>query len=169
MSRSDRCATCGRPRGLEQIRPSFSIHPWPHVPRTDNPDDQPYQVANDLICHVTIYRNGGYRDDTHLCNECLRIGLRAIKLEIDKLLGELDADHDKDDEIAKLTERLHTLQHRHYNVCFDHDRMQGRLAGVLQLVPDDARRGAAEQERRGIAEDVVSMAEWEVKRGKART
>ncbi len=151
--RSERCWTCGRKRGLEQQRRSWGIHPTLFVPRTDNPEDKPAQSANDLICSVSIYRNGGAGDDTHLCNDCLRIGLRAIKVAVSKALEELDADHDKDATVADLTERLGRLQVKHHNVCFDHDRMQTRLGDLLGLVPET------------IDREVVRVAEFEVSRG----
>lgn len=151
--REERCATCGRPRGLEQRRGSWGIHPKPYVPRTGNPEDSPAQTANDLICSVAIYRNGGAGEDTHLCNECLRVGLRAIKVELSELLAELDADHDKDAEIAELTERLAKLQFKHNMICFDHNRMQERLGDLLERPSDP---------------DVVEYAKWEASRGPAR-
>lgn len=151
--RSERCATCGRKRGLEQQRGSWGIYPTPFVPRTDNPEDKPCQSSNDLICAVSVYRNGGAGDDTHLCNDCLRIGLRAIKVAVSEALDELDADHDKDREIAELTERLGRLQMKHDNVCFDHNRMQTRMSDLLKIVSTTAHQ------------EVVRVASWEVSRG----
>jgi hypothetical protein len=81
--------------------------------------------------------------------------LRAIKVEISGLLADLDADHDKDAELAELTERLSSLQYRHYNVCFDHDRMQQRLGELLQHVRDST------------PEDILHVARFEAERGKA--
>jgi hypothetical protein len=155
--RSDRCATCGRKRGLEQQRRSWGTHPTVWIPCTDDPEDNPAQSSNDLICSVSVYRNGGAGEDTHLCDRCLRIGLRAVKVAVSEALEELDADHDKDATIADLTERLGLLQAKHYNVCFDHDRMQGRMGDLLKLVPKTADR------------EVVRMAEFEVSRGPAST
>lgn len=158
--RNERCSTCGRPRGLEQPRESFGIHSTPSIPRTDDPSDKPWQIHNDLICRVScrvsVYRNGGTSEDSHLCNECLRIALRAIKVEVSALLGELDAEHDKDAEMARLTERLSLLQARHNNVCYDHNRMQERLRDLLPHV------------RRNADREVVEMATWEATRGPAR-
>lgn len=106
----DHCATCGRPRGISVPRRSWSYHATVHVPRTGNPDDHPAQMANDLICSAAVYRNGGSDEHTHLCDDCIRTGLRVLKLEIDSLLSELDDGHDKDSEIAHLTARLAALQ-----------------------------------------------------------
>lgn len=151
--RGDRCWTCGRRRGIEPKRASFGTSPDAYIPRTDDPDDSPAQIANDLICRVSVYRNGGTNDSTHLCNECLRIGLRAIKVRVCELLDELDLGHDKDAEIAELTKRLAHLQLRHHNVCYAHDRMQGRLADLLGHVSSSADA------------EVVRVAEFEVQRG----
>lgn len=152
-TRADRCATCGRPRGLSQRRQSWGIHPTVYIPRTGNPDDKPWQIANDLICSASVYRNGGTSSDTHLCDECLRIAVRALKVQLDTLLGELDEGHDKDAELAGLAQRVSALQYRHYMACFDHNRMQDRLSAVLQHVSD-----TADQEE-------VRLARWEVERG----
>lgn len=153
--RSQRCCTCGRPRGLEQRRQSWWICPTVFVPRTANPADKPWQYANDLLVSAGVRRNGGDGDDTHICNECLRIGLREIKVRISDLLAELDAGHDKDAELSELTERLARLQLQHHNVCFDHDRMQERMRDLLAHKSD-----AADPE-------VVRMAEYEVGRAPA--
>ena len=79
------------------------------VPPTGNPDDRPAQTSNDLIVNASVWRNGGISEKTHLCDRCLRIGLRAIKARIDALLESLDGGGDKDAELVELTERLGTL------------------------------------------------------------
>lgn len=155
MVRGERCCTCGRTRGVAQRRRSWSIHPDAFIPRTGNPDDRPAQIANDLICSVSVHRNGGTNEFSHLCDECLRIALRAIKVQVSEALAELDLDHDKDAEIADLTERLAHLQHRHHNVCFDHDRMQERIGALLPHASADA------------DPEVVKLAEFEATRRKA--
>lgn len=138
MDRAEHCWTCGRPRGLSQQRESWSLRmPTPAIPRTGNPADKPSQGYNDLICQVSVYRNGGTDRGTHLCDDCLRIGVRAIKVRIDELLEELGEEHDKDKALAELTERLATSQFRHRQVCFDHNRMQKRLKEILPPLQDN--------------------------------
>jgi hypothetical protein len=154
--RSERCWTCGRPRGLAQQRGDWGLHMSPSIPRTGNPEDRPAQIANDLICAVSIYRNGGAGESTHLCDECLRVGLRAIRVQVSELLAELDARHSKDAELAELTERLAALQSRYYNVCFEHDRMQERLRELLMHVSDSA------------DPEVVRLAEFEASRPRSK-
>ena len=104
------CATCGKKRGpLEQRRDSWSIKGLPAmVPRRDDVDGKPWQQTNDLIIHAAVYRNGGTSDDCHLCDDCLRIGLRKIKAEVDEALG-IEVDHVS--EIVRLTDALGHLQH----------------------------------------------------------
>ena len=121
VDRSKFCATCGKPRvGLEQRRESWSINcQTVLVPRPKDESLCPWQITNDLIISANVYRNGGCSEDTHLCDDCLRIGLRAIKLEVDRLLQAIEADTSKDIEIADLTERLGSLQHAHHNL--EHD------------------------------------------------
>jgi hypothetical protein len=152
---ADRCWTCGRPRGLSQRRASWSLNMGtPFVPRTADPTHTPAQSINDLICVASIYRNGGTSGETHLCDACLAIGVRAIKVKLEELLGELDIATDKDAALADLTQRLGALQARHKNVCFDHDRMQDRLRDVLPPKTVDE-------------PETVRMARWECDRGKA--
>lgn len=154
--REDRCWICGRPRGLEQRRESWSLDcKTAYVPRTENPADKPAQYVNDLIINAAVWRNGGSNETTHICNECLRVGVRAIKVAVSAVLDELDDGHDKDAELATLTERLAHLQAEHHRVCFDHDRMQDRLAHVLDRL--DA-RGAEDDSK-------TKAARWEVQRG----
>lgn len=153
---TNRCDTCGRPRGLAQQRKGWGIHPLISIPRTGSPEDHPRQCANEVSCSASVARNGGYGERSHLCDDCLRVGVRALKVQLSEVLAELDSDHDKDAEIAELTSRLSALQHRHYNVCFDHDRMQDRLGELLKHVS-----GSADP-------DVVRVAEWEASRGRAQ-
>lgn len=111
--RSKWCATCGKPRGpLEQRRGSFGADELPAVPRAEAAGSPgPWQSYNDLICHVGIYRNGGCDESTHLCDDCLRVGLRALKLRIDGLLAATEPDAGKDAELARLTAEVARLQY----------------------------------------------------------
>lgn len=156
--RSTHCWTCGRPRGIAHRRESWSLDLTPLIPQTGNPDHKPAQITNDLICHTGIYRNGGTNSDTHLCDDCLAIGLRALKTRIDILLGLLSADIDLHTQIAALTQRVARLQHRLGNICFDHNRMQDRLKQLL-----------AHAENHGVDDpDTLQAARWEVGRGHVR-
>ena len=131
-NRSQFCATCGKARGvLEARRESWSIRPsTPMVPRKEDPSLRPWQITNDLIVSACVYRNGGCSEDTHLCDDCLRIGLRAIKLEVDRLLEVVEADHDKDCEIAVLSNRLGSLQNSYHNLQHDFDVFRRRKEPV---------------------------------------
>jgi hypothetical protein len=125
------------------------------VPRTESPDDTPAQYANDLIISASVWRNGGSDAATHICTECLRVGVRAIKVAVSAVLAEMDDGRDKDAEIHALTQRLALLQAEHHRVCFDHDRMQDRLAQVIKRM--DA-MGAEDDQ-------TTTSARWEVARG----
>lgn len=133
--RAKHCCTCGRLRGLAQRRGSWGLNcPTVSVPRTGNPEDRPWQIHNDLICNAGVWRNGGSGDDSHICDDCIRIGLRLIKLKVDELLGEIEAGRDKEVELANLTERLAILQFYHDGVVYNANRMQSRLQDLLKLV-----------------------------------
>lgn len=156
MTEPDRCWTCGRPRGLSQRRGSWQLEmPTPWIPRTGDPSDKPAQSGNDLICHVSVYRNGGTNESTHLCDECLRVGVRAIKVRLDALLEQLDAGDEKEKYLAELTERLAKVQFRYGRLAFDHNRMQDRLRDILPPPKDDE-------------PEPLRMARWEVARGHAK-
>lgn len=154
-SRANWCWTCGRRRGLSVQRPSWEMRCPTAVPRTDSADDKPAQITNDLIVNACVYRNGGTAEETHLCDDCLRIGLRAIKLHVDESLESLEAGRDKDVELAALTERLARLQHRYQQVCYAHNRMQDRLRAVSAMVNSKRSEDSAHLE----------AARWEIARG----
>ena len=126
--RSRYCATCGKPRGpLEDRRESWGLRcPTAKVPLPSDSTQKPWQCLNDLIISAAVYRNGGTSDDCHPCDDCLRIGLRAIKTEIDRLLEVIESDADKDREIAELQARLYHSQWEVWAARVDRDAAQSR-------------------------------------------
>lgn len=157
IPRADRCCTCGRPRGLAQKRPSWGLEcRTAFVPHTTNPKEHGDQITNDIVVNAGIWRNGGSDNDTHLCDDCLRIGLRVIKLKVDELLGAIEANADKDAELAALTERLALVQHYHQDLAYDHNRMQERLGKMMEII---AAQGQETPE--------IKHAKWEATRGPA--
>ena len=135
IDRSKFCASCGKPRGvLEARRESWGLNcRTVIVPRSEDPGLRPWQICNDLIFNAGVWRNGGCDESTHLCDECLRIGLRAIKLEVDRLLEVVEVDAKKDAEIAILTQRLGVLQLSHHNLQHDYDLLRRRgIAAPMQ-------------------------------------
>lgn len=158
-NQADFCCVCGQPRGLAQRRESWGLKcPTALIPRSANPEHRPWQITNDVIYSAGVWRNGGADEKTHICDECLRIGLREIKLHIDELLGSIEADHDKDKELAELTQRLARVQHYHQSLAYAHDRMQGRLAKLLEVLPAKV---VAENK------EAVRTLKWEASRGTA--
>lgn len=156
MKESERCATCGRVRSpITPRRESWGHHQTVLIPRTGDPDNTPWQMTNDLIVGASIYRNGGTCETSHLCDDCLRIGLRHLKEAVSALLQEFDSDHEASNEIADLTQRLGATQHTLNNLAHDHNRMQERLRDVLPLL----RKAANDAER-----EAINMATWESNR-----
>lgn len=154
--RSKNCWICGRPRGLEQKRKSWSLYPpCPGVPRTDNPEDRPAQISNDLIIYAGVNRNGGASDETHLCASCVAIGVRALRAALGEALGELDEADGLELQCVDLTRRLAAAQNRLDNVCYDHNRMQKRLKYTLSKVQPSCFED----------DDELGYARWEVRRG----
>jgi len=114
MNRSDFCATCGKKRGpLEQLRQSWGTNcTTVLIPRREDVAGKPWQQTNDLIVNAAVWRNGGTDETCHLCDDCLRVGLRHIKQVVDAALGVVEADTDKDAELARLTQQLASIQHK---------------------------------------------------------
>ena len=160
MDAKARCWLCGRPQGLAQRRESWSLDcKLALVPRTDNPDDKPAQITNDLIINAAIWRNGGSdQKTTHICDDCLRVGLRAIKVAVANVLDEFDSGHDKDAELADMTQRLAHCQFELDSVSYAHNRMQERLKAVLAM---DAIKGHEDC-------DVIKFAQFEANRVPAK-
>lgn len=158
IPRAERCCTCGRPRGLAQKRRDWGLQcPTAMIPHTPNPAEHGDQITNDIICNAGIWRNGGSDGDTHLCDDCLRVGLRVLKLKIDEALEVVEAGTDQRAELSGLTQRLAELQHHHQWLAYEHNRMQVRLGKMLDVI-----------DAAGIAEtDEIKHARFEVKRGPA--
>ena len=151
---SSHCCACGKHRGISQIRESWGLQcPIVCVPLP--PEKEGDQYNHQYIANASVFRNGGSGSNTHICDECLLVGLRYLKVEISKLIGELDVEHSRDERIVALTKQLTNIQHAHQNICYDHDRMQDRLAHVLGVL-----------DKAGVKSDeTVEYARWEVKRG----
>jgi len=127
------------------------------IPHTANPAEHGDQITNDVVCHAGVWRNGGSGEDTHLCDDCIRIGLRVIKLKVDEMLGAVESDADKDTELAALTQRLGLMQHSHQLLAYAHDRMQLRLSRLIKVI-----------DAQGIDEtEDIRFARWESTRGPA--
>lgn len=158
IPRAERCCTCGRPRGLAQKRRDWGLQcPTAMIPHTPNPAEHGDQITNDIICNAGIWRNGGSDGDTHLCDDCLRVGLRVLKLKIAEALEVVEAGTDQRAELSGLTQRLAELQHHHQWLAYEHNRMQVRLGKMLDVI-----------DAAGIAEtDEIKHARFEVKRGPA--
>lgn len=128
------------------------------IPRTGNDDDKPAQIVNDLIVNAAVWRNGGCNAETHLCDDCLRVGLRHIKLKVDAALEVIEADADKDTELAALTQKLGREQCKLNNLQHDHDRMQDRMRKLVEIVEKNEIDGG----------ELLESCKWEVRRGPSR-
>lgn len=86
-NRSEYCATCGAKRPpLRECRAA-----WYYTAILEMTDHRPVEGAWEsrpqLIVKADIWRNGGTDETCHLCDECLRVGLLALKQVIDEALG----------------------------------------------------------------------------------
>lgn len=136
--RNDFCATCGRQRKpLEQRRDTWRFSTTPIIPRIEGL--QPWQITNDLIVSTCIYRNGGTSEDCHLCDDCLRIGLRCIKVEVDSALDTIEPEASKDAELVDLTEQLGSAQHQLSNLKNDLKNLRKIVSCIDHKVVEKAR------------------------------
>lgn len=126
----DHCSNCGkRRRPVETPRKSWRFDPGcPITPRSEGDDVAAVEICAQLIIHAHIYRNGGAGDDTHLCDDCLRVGLRIIKAEVDRLLDEPEAE--KDAKIASLTKRVGLAEHGNWTRDLDIERLRRELGAA---------------------------------------
>lgn len=82
------CATCGQPRGIAPQRQSYSDLQVIEV--RDHLDLRPGRAEESpqLLASVSVWRNGGVGEQTHLCDRCLRLSLRLLRERIDRLMEE---------------------------------------------------------------------------------
>lgn len=146
------CSTCGRPRGIAVRRESFSLQlktQYTPVVR----DGRPAQTLNDLVLSAGVWRNGGGCERTHICDDCVRLGLLRIRAAITEALGEISAVSDMGAEVAAISDTLARAQYDGRQAAWAHNRMQKRLAAVLHYVSQEA------------PPDVVRDARWEIDKG----
>jgi len=153
---------------LTPLRSNWGILQTAIVPRTGNDEHKPRQMINDLIVSTSVYRNGGTCETTHLCESCLRVGLRHIQTVVSELLEDTASkDYEASKEIATLTEELGETQSKLNNLTHDHNRMQDRLLAVLALVPRTVEANCILQATTEVDADVIRLGHWEVNRGHA--
>lgn len=145
------CCICGRPQGIEQTRKTWSL--GGELVNVANQPERDKQFSGEMLVNAYVSPNGG-GTQPHICDDCLRVALRFLKVAVSKQLMERDQDYDKDAALVDLNARLAHLQCVHHNACFDHDRMQDRLAHVLNVLDGKC-----------SVDDEVKRARWEVSRG----
>lgn len=90
-ARSAHCCLCGEPRKPTQAPvASFGngqciIQMADHRPMQDGRWEQSPQ----LLVSVSMWRNGGTNEDTHLCDGCIIVGLNEAKRFVDSALEAL--------------------------------------------------------------------------------
>ncbi len=86
VKRENYCHNCGAMRGAEPFRDRFSLgHDIISIGNYKKLDRHPgrsYEVWPGLIYSLQIWRNGS---GTHICNDCIRIGLTFIRDSINEL------------------------------------------------------------------------------------
>ncbi len=89
------CQCCGAPRGLAAPRAALSIHDLLFVKDhkdVAHPAGFIVEQSPQLIASLQVYRNGGGLEGReHICDDCLLIGLRHIRQQIDALIPPQEA------------------------------------------------------------------------------
>lgn len=91
QNRSAKCCLCGEPRKPTQAPvQSFGnnqriIQMDQHRPMQDGRWEQSPQ----LLVSVSMWRNGGTNQHTHMCDGCILVGLKEAKYFVDRAIKDL--------------------------------------------------------------------------------
>lgn len=86
------CCLCGEPR-LPTQNPveSFGCHDIIHIGEYRELKPERWEYAPQMILSVRLWRNGGIAPaETHMCDGCIVVGLRAAKKFVDETLSRLE-------------------------------------------------------------------------------
>ena len=92
MARNNNCCLCGEPRKPTQ-KPVESFGNMECIEIGKHRELQPgrWEHSPQLLVNVGMWRNGGVAyGDTHMCDGCIAIGLRAAKRWIDEMLVKIE-------------------------------------------------------------------------------
>lgn len=85
--RTLKCATCGAARPLlQKPRQSIGGNALISVGQFKATAGA-WEQQPSIIVHFGAYRNGGTGSDTHMCDDCVTLSLKAMRDQIDRLLG----------------------------------------------------------------------------------
>ena len=96
MGSRDHCCLCGAPRKPTQ-QPVGTFGNGTEIVRMD--EHRPmlpgrWEKSPQLLVRVSMWRNGGVAPgDTHMCDDCIVIGLRRAKAFVDSALKALDSSY----------------------------------------------------------------------------
>lgn len=94
MRRNANCCLCGAPR-RPTVAPVGSF--GNDVRCIAMKDHRPLQAGRwedspQLLVSVNMWRNGGTNEHTHMCDDCIIVGLKAAKAFVDESLAQLAPD-----------------------------------------------------------------------------
>lgn len=86
------CCLCGEPRRLTQAPVRSFGNEIECIVIKEHRELKPgrAEVSPQLLVSVNMWRNGGASDDTHMCDACIVVGLKAAKKFVDDALIGLD-------------------------------------------------------------------------------
>ena len=93
--RNAHCCLCGAPRRPTQAPVESFANPDPILHMKDHRPLQEgrWEESPQMIVSVLLYRNGGTATgQTHICDDCIVVGLKAAKRFVDESLSALGAD-----------------------------------------------------------------------------
>jgi hypothetical protein len=85
------CSCCGQRRGVAPLNCSTGIDEIVQIECYKQITREPgccFEMSPQLIAHAGVYRNGGTSSDQYVCTDCLTLGLRILRDQINDVLGE---------------------------------------------------------------------------------
>lgn len=93
MQRNNNCCLCGEPRKPTQKPVESFGNGTEIVVIGDHKELKPgrWEQSPQMLVNVGMWRNGGTAyGNTHICDECIVIGLRAAKKWVDQTLADME-------------------------------------------------------------------------------
>jgi hypothetical protein len=85
------CSCCGQRRGVAPLNCSTGIDEIVQIECYKQITREPgccFEMSPQLIAHAGVYRNGGTSSDQYVCTDCLTLGLRILRDQINDLANQ---------------------------------------------------------------------------------
>lgn len=91
--RSAHCCLCGEPRRPTQTPVSSFGNDVPIIQMDQYRPMKAgrWEQSPQMLVSVNMWRNGGSNAQTHMCDECILVGLREAKKFVDQSIADIEA------------------------------------------------------------------------------